>query len=330
MGRNFSKAKILHKIFPGFLVFGFQFSIKILQYRFSKTLLTTSLAKMSPSPAKRLKTSSENGSMADEVMESRISKAGENIEKFEFNMKRVKHLTGNEGFLHREAKGIAYYMHRDQRLQDNWAALYAQKLALADNLPLYVIAGISVSHPNDSEATRRTVDFSLGGLEEVAKECADLNIEFHLLQDMTKPMFQRVLDFMEKSKVGCIVTDFSPLRAHRNQVDELKKGMEKLNGPCLYQVDAHNVVPVWEASEKQEYGARTIRNKIMNRLNEFLTEFPPIINHPVDTTCPCTPIDWDLVKKEQNVDETVQPVSWAKPGTNHGYEMLESFVSSRI
>ena len=36
------------------------------------------------------------------------------------------------------------------------------------------------------------------------------------------------------------------------------------------------------------------------------------------------------MKKEQNVDETVQPVSWAKPGTNHGYEMLESFVSSRI
>ena len=58
-------------------------------------------------------------------------------------MKRGKFLTGNEGFLHREAKGVAYYMHRDQRLQDNWAALFAQKLALADNLPLYVIAGIS-------------------------------------------------------------------------------------------------------------------------------------------------------------------------------------------
>ena len=70
-------------------------------------------------------------------------KAGENVEKFKFNMKRVQFLTGNEGFLHREAKGVAYYLHRDQRLQDNWAALFAQKLALADNLPLYVIAGIS-------------------------------------------------------------------------------------------------------------------------------------------------------------------------------------------
>jgi len=285
---------------------------------------------MAPPPAKKVKTGNENvDGLASQFAEKREN-AGENVENFNFNMKRVKFLTGNEGFLHREAKGVAYYLHRDQRLQDNWAALFAQKLALADNLPLYVVAGISVSHPDHSEATRRTVDFSLGGLEEVAKECSKLNIEFHLLQDMSKPMFQRILDFMEKSKVGCVVTDFSPLRPHRNQVEELKKGMEKLNGPCLYQVDAHNVVPVWEASEKQEYGARTIRNKIMNRLNEFLTEFPPVIKHPVDTTYPCPTIDWDIVKKEQNVDESVKSVSWAKPGTTHGYEMLESFVTSRI
>jgi len=285
---------------------------------------------MSPPPVKKVKTENEVcQSLTAQFDESR-KKAGENVEKFKFNMKRVQFLTGNEGFLHREAKGVAYYLHRDQRLQDNWAALFAQKLALADNLPLYIIAGISVTNPKDAEATRRTVDFSLGGLEEVAKECSKLNIEFHLLQDMTKPMFQRVLDFMEKSKVGCIITDFSPLRPHRSQVDQLKKEMEKLNGPCLYQVDSHNIVPVWEASEKQEYAARTIRNKIMNRLNEFLTEFPPIIEHPVKTTYPCTPIDWDLVKKEQNVDESVGSVTWAKPGTCHGYEMLESFVTSRI
>ena len=73
----------------------------------------------------------------------------------------------------------------------------------------------SVTHPDCPEATRRTLDFSLGGLEEVAKECAKLNIEFHLLQDMTKSMADRVLDFVKESKVGCVVTDFSPLRHHR-------------------------------------------------------------------------------------------------------------------
>lgn len=35
------------------------------------------------------------------------------------------------------------------------------------------------------------------------------------------------------------------------------------------QVDAHNVVPVWEASGKQEVGARTIRKKIHDKFPDF-------------------------------------------------------------
>ncbi len=163
-------------------------------------------------PAKKIKTEDSSSSkLPAQFAESRLAKA-KSVEDFKFNAKRVKFLTGNEGYLHREAKGVAYYMHRDQRLQDNWAALYAQKLALADNLPLYVVAGISVTHPKDPEATRRMLDFSLCGLQEVAEECAKLDIEFHLLQDEDEPMYKRILDFLEKFKVGCIVADFSPLR----------------------------------------------------------------------------------------------------------------------
>jgi deoxyribodipyrimidine photo-lyase len=40
------------------------------------------------------------------------------------------------------------------------------------------------------------------------------------------------------------------------------------------EVDAHNVVPVWVASDKREYGARTIRPKIHKHLPEFLREYP--------------------------------------------------------
>ena len=45
------------------------------------------------------------------------------------------------------------------------------------------------------------------------------------------------------------------------------------------QVDAHNIVPCWEASPKLEYGARTIRNKIQSQLSTYMTEFPPVIKH---------------------------------------------------
>ena len=41
-------------------------------------------------------------------------------------------------------------------------------------------------------------------------------------------------------------------------------------------------------------------------------------------------INWDLVKKEQKVDESVKSVEWAKPGTLQGYEQLASFITNRI
>ena len=63
--------------------------------------------------------------------------------------------------------------------------------------------------------------------------------------------------------------------------------MAKLDGPCFYQVDAHNVVPVWETSDQQENTPRDIRKKIMCKLGQFLTEFPPVVKHPVDTAYPC-------------------------------------------
>ena len=44
---------------------------------------------------------------------------------------------------------------------------------------------------------------------------------------------------------------------------------EKIEIP-FHEVDAHNVVPVWEASQKREYGARTIRGKIHKHLPEYL------------------------------------------------------------
>lgn len=44
----------------------------------------------------------------------------------------------------------------------------------------------------------------------------------------------------------------------------------------FHEVDAHNVVPVWVASDKREVGARTLRPKIHAKLPEYLREFPEV------------------------------------------------------
>lgn len=48
----------------------------------------------------------------------------------------------------------------------------------------------------------------------------------------------------------------------------------------VVQLDAHNVVPVWAASDKQEYAARTIRKKVMGSLPVYLKEYPAVEKHP--------------------------------------------------
>jgi deoxyribodipyrimidine photo-lyase len=52
---------------------------------------------------------------------------------------------------------------------------------------------------------------------------------------------------------------------------------------ACHEVDAHNIVPCWVASDKREYGARTIRRKITDKLPEFLEVSHSLPQNPVIT-----------------------------------------------
>uniref|UniRef100_A0A493T1M6 Photolyase/cryptochrome alpha/beta domain-containing protein n=1 Tax=Anas platyrhynchos platyrhynchos TaxID=8840 RepID=A0A493T1M6_ANAPP len=63
--------------------------------------------------------------------------AAPSVREFRYNKKRVR-LVSRGPELREDAKCILYWMSRDQRVQDNWAFLYAQRLALKQELPLRV------------------------------------------------------------------------------------------------------------------------------------------------------------------------------------------------
>lgn len=90
------------------------------------------------------------------------------------------------------------------------------------------------------------------------------------------------------------------------------------------------MVPCWQASPKQEYGARTIRGKINKLLPEYLTEFPPVIKHPYKSKQKFPKINWETALDNIEVDRNVDEVSWAKPGYRAGIEMLQSFIKERL
>ena len=98
-----------------------------------------------------------------------------------------------------------------------------------------------------------------------------------------------------------------------------------------FQVDAHNIVPVWEASDKEEIGARTLRGKIHKLKDTYHTAFPPVIRHPYTSTSNISPpVDWESVERQLTVDRTVDSVEWARPGTSRAYETLRDFLTKRL
>ncbi|XP_072297307.1 CPD photolyase isoform X2 [Eucyclogobius newberryi] len=269
---------------------------------------------------KQSKTTSKkkaDGWLQEQVLQQRTEK-----KEMKFNKKRLRFLTDAQK-IKQGTEGILYWMNRDQRIQDNWALIHAQRLALKQELPLHVCFCLVV--PKSKLSTYRHFSFLLKGLEEGSQELNSLGIEFHLLHG---PPGDVLPGFVSDRSLGAVVTDFSPLREPLQWLEDIKKKLSK-DIPFI-QVDAHNIVPCWEASPKLEYAARTIRGKINKVLPEFLTDFPLVKKHSYTATRTAKQVDWAKVLASLQVDKTVGETEWAKPGTKAGMAMLESFIDVRL
>ncbi len=129
------------------------------------------------STTKTIATSPQKVSLYDQINFKRFE-LYESIAAFSFNKKRVRVLTEVKEFPE-NSNGILYWMSREQRIQDNWALLYAQKLALKQNMPLYVCFCMV---PTFLNATYRHYYFMLEGLKEVKQVGFKITILFFNLK----------------------------------------------------------------------------------------------------------------------------------------------------
>jgi deoxyribodipyrimidine photo-lyase len=230
--------------------------------------------------------------------------------------KRVKIIT--EG---KKGKGpVIYWMSRDQRIRDNWALIYSQKMALKLKAPLVVLFCLV---PQFLNATIRQYGFMLRGLEEIEADLKKKNIPFCLR--MGRPG-EEIARFIKKIHASALVTDFSPLRIKRTWNDSVRK---EIHIP-FHEVDTHNIVPCWIASPKQEYAAYTFRPKIHRMLVEFLDTFPPLRTHPLSFNGNKTYIDWKKCLRFLKVDNTVPEIDWLKPGEKAAKKVLQQFINKKM
>ncbi|MDX1699520.1 MAG: deoxyribodipyrimidine photo-lyase [Melioribacteraceae bacterium] len=214
---------------------------------------------------------------------------------------------------------VVYWMQRDQRVKDNWALFYAYKRAKETNQNLIVIFNLVPSFLN---ATIRQYYFMIEGLKEVEKNLHELNIQFILLKGNPA---DTVPEFVNNNNVSLLVSDFNPLKKIQTWKNKV---IEKIDIP-FHEIDAHNIIPVWVASDKAEFAAYTIRPKINKLLPEFLDQYPQLekmeSNIAIDYE-----IKWSSIYNQLQVDETVYPIDKLIPGESAANELLKDFIEKKI
>jgi len=277
--------------------------------------------------------------------------------------------TASNGKNTKDKNCVLYWMQRDVRTVDNWGLLLAQHLAQSKNLPLRVVHVLASPPPaSDSDSkdesdeaddtplplermrtTERHGKFLLGGLDCVHDELKAKNVPFHIVyhQDTTNSGIENphVLGgFLQKYNPTVVVCDTGVLRHARrwNESPALRDALDAIDVP-LYQVDAHNIVPIWYASPKREVGARTLRSKLHRLVDECLQKkdykngsIPDFVGNE----------HWKPSKSEQreanqkfdyeshqqflNWDDSVKSVIKENPGTTAGIEKFEDFTKSGL
>jgi deoxyribodipyrimidine photo-lyase len=153
---------------------------------------------------------------------------------------------------------VLYWMQAAQRADDNHALEYAVDLANERGKPLVAFFGLTESFP---EANERHYAFMLEGLAETARSLEKRGVR--LVVRKTSPDAGAI---GLARRADLVVVDRGYLRVERGWREAAARDID-----CpLIQVETNAVVPLEQASPKEEWAARTLRPKIERRLEEFL------------------------------------------------------------
>ena len=231
---------------------------------------------------------------------------------------RIKFLNRNSI---RKGAYVLYWMQASQRTEYNHALEFAILKANELRRPLIVFFGITDHFP---EANERHYAFMLEGLREVKQSLKERGIQMVVLH---KSPEIRVIQLAKNSSLT--VVDRGYLKIQKQWRNDAAKQMD-----CpLIQVESDVIVPVKEASPKEEYAAATLRSKVHKKLSHFLVplkEKDPVIDslsldfESFDIT--------DLTKtiSKLRIDRCVQKVDFFKGGTKEALKHLEVFLEGKL
>jgi deoxyribodipyrimidine photo-lyase len=211
---------------------------------------------------------------------------------------------------------VVYSPVRDLRVQDNPALSFAQEYALARNAKLRVVF---ILYPEYVGAGERQYEFMFEGLREFENDLRRHNIPLEVRFGNDED----VLDTLVEEGAGALVTDYSPLRRNMSWKSAFA---EKIRVP-FFDVDAHNVIPPWIVSDKQEFAAYTIRPKLYKQVSGWLVE-TSIKKHVVNGTL-SEEVSWGEIQKKFTYNKKPHKVSFVG-GERAAESTLVDFLENRL
>ena len=219
-----------------------------------------------------------------------------------------------------DGRCVIYWMQRAQRAVDNPALDIAVRLGNELRLPVVTFFGLN---PFIERANGRHYRFLVEGLSDIAASLRRRRVGFVLRRYPD----HRLLPLVDQVHPAIVVGDENPLRQTERWREQVG---DDLRVP-LWTVDADVVVPV-KLQHKEHYAARTIRPRLLERLDAFLT----ISKNPVAT------IQWraprGLTSLEPSlrlldrlpIDRSVSAITTMRGGTSEARRHLRAFVRTHL
>jgi deoxyribodipyrimidine photo-lyase len=231
---------------------------------------------------------------------------------------RIKDLNNKEI---RDGKYVLYWMQAAQRTEYNHALEYAIQRANELNKPVLAIFGITDNWP---EANLRHYYFMLEGLKEVKHNLQSKGIQMVIHHESPDSSTIKLA-----KDASLVVVDGGHLRIQR----KWRRNAAKKISCALYEVETNLIVPVEEASVKENFSAGTFRPRITKKLDYYLV--PVKHKKPkmdsLDFKFATFNID-DIEKAalKLNIDRSVGKVDSFHGGTKKAKHLFNDFLRNKL
>jgi len=162
-----------------------------------------------------------------------------------------------------KGKYVLYWMQASQRTEYNHALEYGIFKANELRQPIIVFFGITDHFPEGNE---RHYYFMLEGLREVKQSLEERGIQM-VIQHQSPEL--GAVQFGAKASLAVVDRGYLKIQKYWREY-----AAERMDCP-LFQVESDVIVPVEEASSKEEYAAATFRPKMNKKLDHFLIPLRP-------------------------------------------------------